>query len=131
MLGRLQLVVCVRLGAQPLNGVHHIGLLREHGIAELLRPVELAAHHGEHARRCGERLHAFIPALLVGFRLQCIALEVLVFVNPSGRLNDLERISRRHQHLGQQRVGIKRDRRNQRIELFRLESLIGGRTCRR
>src|SRR5262249_9041968 len=53
LLCRLELVVRIGPGAQPLNGVHHIGLLCQHGIAELLRPVELAAHHGENARRGG------------------------------------------------------------------------------
>src|SRR5262249_41805756 len=33
---RFELVVCIGLGAQPLDRVHHIGLLREHCITELL-----------------------------------------------------------------------------------------------
>jgi hypothetical protein len=33
---------------QPLDRVHDVGLLGEHGIAEFLRPVELFAHHGQH-----------------------------------------------------------------------------------
>jgi hypothetical protein len=33
-----------------LNGRHHLLLLRKEGIAELLCPVELLAHHRQHLR---------------------------------------------------------------------------------
>jgi len=39
-------------------------------------------------------------------------------------LHHLERIGRRHQHLRQQRIGIERDRRQQLVELFRLEQRL-------
>ena len=117
---RLQLVVRIRLGAQPLNGVHHIGLLRENCVTELLCPVQLVAHHLQHVGGCRERFDAFVPSLLVDLVLQRIALEILVLCDPTSRLHDLERIRRGHKDLCQQRVGIESYWGNQRIELFRL-----------
>jgi hypothetical protein len=34
-----------------LDRVHHVGLLRQHGVAEILGPIDLVAHHLEHVRR--------------------------------------------------------------------------------
>ena len=76
--GRLQLVVGLRLGTKPLDGVHDVGLLRQHRVAELLRPVELVAHHVEHVGRRRERLYAVVPVLLVERRLERIALKTLL-----------------------------------------------------
>src|SRR5262245_57728255 len=137
LLGRGQLVVGVRLRAQPLNRIHDVRLLRQHGVAELLRPVELRAHHGEHRRRRCELLEAVVPALLVDRGLELIALEILVLGGPAVGLHHLERIGRGDQHLRQQRIGIERDRRQQRVELFRFEQRLlgcgrrrgGGRLC--
>ena len=131
LLGRCQLFVRICLGAQTLDTVHYIGLLREHGVAELLRPVELVAHHVEHRRRGDERSHAFIPSLLIDGGFQGVVLEALVFLQPAAGLYDLERIGRRHHHLSEQIVRVKRDRREQRIDFFRLEQVSLSRcACR-
>ena len=116
-LGRLQLVVRLRLGAQALDGVHHIGLLGDNRIAELLRPVKLRTHQLQHVRRRHQGLDAVIPRLFVDRGLQRVALEILVRFEPTLGLHDVERIGRRHQHLGEQRIGVERDRRDQLIEL--------------
>ena len=50
LLVALEVACFVRLGAQELDLVHHLVLLGEKRIAELLRPVELVAHGLEHAR---------------------------------------------------------------------------------
>ena len=125
LLGRAELVAGLGPRAQPLNRVHYVRLLRQHGVAQLLRPVELAAHHLEHRRRRGERLHAVIPLLLVHRRLEIRAGEVLVGLDPALGLDHLERIGRGHEDFGKQGVGIERDRRHQRVELLRLEQLVG------
>src|SRR6185369_14339628 len=78
-----------------------------------------------------ERRHAFIPALFLGGSLQRIVLETLVLLQPAAGLDDLERVGRRHQHLGQQRVRVKRDRREERIDLSGLEQLVLRRSARR
>ena len=129
LLGRGEFVLRLRAGAQPLDGVHHVGLLREHGVAELLRPVELAAHHVEDRRRRGQRLHAVVPALLVGSGFELIALQRLVVLGPAIGLHDLERIGRGHQHFRQQGVGIKRDRGDELVKLLGLQRR-GRRLCR-
>src|SRR5439155_22172928 len=45
LLRRDELLVVISLGAQPLDRIHHVRLLREYGIAEALGPVDLVAHH--------------------------------------------------------------------------------------
>src|SRR5262249_52847894 len=130
LLGGLQLVVLLRPVSQPLDRVHHVRLLSQHRIAELLRPVELVAHHLEGIGCCREALDAVVPALLVDRGLERIALEILVLVDPTGGLHDLERIGRRHEHQGQQRVGVERDRRDERVELLGLEQLVARRRRR-
>jgi hypothetical protein len=87
--GRCQLVVRLSLRAQPLDRIHHVGLLRKKRIAEFLCPIELGAHHGEHGRRCNQCLHAAIPRLLVHRGLQLIVLELLVFSQPPIGLHHL------------------------------------------
>ena len=98
---RCQLVVGVGSRAKALDRIHHIRLLGEHGIAELLRPVELCAHRRQNVGHCGQRLDAFIPTLLVDCSFQRIILEILVLLRPPVRLYDLERIRRSHQNRGQ------------------------------
>ena len=50
LLGGSELAVGPRARAQPLDRVHDVRLLGQHGVAELLRPIELLAHHVQHAR---------------------------------------------------------------------------------
>src|SRR5262249_33278320 len=57
----LQLVIRLRFGTQALDRIHDVGLLSEHRIAELLRPVELVVHHGEYAWRRHQRFYAVVP----------------------------------------------------------------------
>src|SRR5262245_13653155 len=81
-LGRCQLVVRLSLRAQALHGIHDIGLLGQHRIAELLRPIELRAHHVEDGRRRRQRFQAVVPGLLVDRGLELISLEILVLGRP-------------------------------------------------
>ena len=75
LLGGDQLLVVIGLGAQALDRVHHVRLLREHGIAQVLGPVDLVAHHRNDVCGAGERLDAVVPRLLLDLRLQRIALQ--------------------------------------------------------
>ena len=124
LLGGRQLVVRLRPRLQALDRIHHVRLLSKHGVAERLGPVELVVHHLEHARRAGQRLDAVVPGLLVDFRFQLIAFEVLVLFDPAGGSHHFQRIGRSRQHVGEQRVRIERDRRNQRIQLLGLQQSI-------
>ena len=128
--GRLQLVVGLRLHTQALDRIHDVGLLRQHRVAELLRPVELVAHHVEHVGRGRERFYAVVPVLLVDRRLERVALESLVGIGPAVGLDDFERIGRGHEDFREQRVGIERDRSDQRIELASGQQLLRRRRSR-
>ncbi len=61
--------------------------------------------------------------LLVDLGLQRIALQRLVLLQPAIGLHHFQRIGRCCQHIGEQFVGIERDRRDQRLELLGLQQL--------
>ena len=71
-----------------------------------------------------QRLHAGIPSLLLDFFLEAIAVNILALHDPAFSLNDLERIGRCHQNLGQQCVWVERNRRHQRIKLLGFQELL-------
>ena len=50
LLGGLQFVVGLGLGAQALYSVHNVCLLINHGVAQLLRRIDLRVHHLENGR---------------------------------------------------------------------------------
>ena len=121
---RLQIAGGLRLGAQLLDSVEHILLLREEGIAELLGPVQLRAHHFKRLRHRGERLDARVPGLGLHRIFKRGAFHRRIGLRPARRFHDLERIGRSHQHLGQQRIRIERDRRHQLLDLPLRELLL-------
>src|SRR6185436_14294922 len=108
--------------------IEHFLLLRQERIAQLLRDVEFLVHRRQHLRKRGQRLHARIPFLLLQSVFERLLLQPRIRLCPARGLDDLQRIGRRHQDLRDQRVGIKRDRRDQRLDLFLLER---GGLCRR
>ena len=69
--------------------------------------------HFQHLRKRHERLHTRIPGLLLERVSQLPALErrVARLLNPAIGFDDFQRIGRRHQHLGDERIRIERDRR--------------------
>ena len=121
----------LRPPAQNLHGVEHILLLLEDGVAQLLRPFELVVHHLQHVREGHERLHRGVPALRLQRLRQRLALQrcALGLSEPARRLDDLDRIGGRHQHLRQQLVGEERDGREKLLEL-RLAEQFGVRLHR-
>ncbi len=54
------------LCAFPLDGVHHVLLLREKRVPQVRSPVDVGSHHVQHGREWQKRLHAGIPRDLVG-----------------------------------------------------------------
>ncbi len=103
--------------AQALDRVHHVGLLLEEGLAQVLGPVEPLAHHPDHARERDQRLDARIPVLVLDRAHRLVALKPRVALRPARRLDHLEGIGRSHQDLRQQRVGIERNRRQHLVQL--------------
>jgi hypothetical protein len=110
---------------EALDSAHDVRLLRQHGVAKLLRPLEFVVHHLQHRGRRCQRFDALIPALLADIGFELSAFETLVGGDPTRGLNNFERIGRGHQHLGNQRIGIERDRRHQRVELPGIQQLLG------
>ena len=124
LFGRLQLAIGLSLGAQALDRIHHVGLLRQHRIAEFLGPIEIVVHHGEYGRHRYQCLHARVPILIGERVVKLVALQGFVGLRPTIGLDHFERIGRRHEHLREQRIGIKRDRRHERVKLILAEGLL-------
>jgi hypothetical protein len=99
--------------------------LRQDGVAELLRPLEFVVQHLKHRGRCRQRFDALVPALFADFGFELGTAEPLVGGQPALGLNDFQRKGRGHQDLGDQRVGIERDRSQQRVELSSGQQLLG------
>ena len=83
-----------------------------------------------HVGQPGQGLNAGVPILLLDLRGQRFVFQVLVLIQPLLQLDDLQWISRSHQHLAEHRIGIERDGRNQRVQLIgrkRDDVLFSGR----
>jgi hypothetical protein len=75
--------------------------------------------------RCrDQRFDALIPVELLQCRLALLVGQLLVGIEPALRLDDLERIGRRHQHEREKIVRIERDGRNQGFEFCWLEQRL-------
>ncbi len=99
--GRLQVPGRIGLGTQTLHRIHHVLLLRQESVAKLLRPVEILVHLLQHLRHGGERFDCRIPGLLRHGILERLAADLGIGLDPARRLNDLQRIGRCHQDLGE------------------------------
>ena len=111
----------LRLRTQALHGVEHVLLLGQEGIAELLRPLELVGHRLQHLGKGDQRLHADVPGLGLDRLDRCVALDVRIGLYPARGIDDLERISGGHQHLGEHRIGVQGDWRDERLDLLGFE----------
>ena len=69
LLVRGQHIVRLRPLPEALDSVHDVRLLRQHCVSELLRPIELIAHHLQHRGRRCQRFDAGVPALRARPRL--------------------------------------------------------------
>ena len=118
LLGRLEVARILRLPAHPLHGVHHVGLLREEGVAEIGRPLDVVGEPLHDVGKRGQALDARVPVLLLDGVHQRLVLEVRVLRQPLLELHDLERIRGRREHLREERIRIESDGRDQRIELL-------------
>jgi len=110
---------CRRLATHTLNGVHHLGLLGEKGVAQLGGPFDVVEELLHDIGKRSQALNARVPVLLLdGFR-QLLVFQLLVLRQPLVKLDDFERIGGCREHLGEQRIGIECDRRNQTVQLIR------------
>jgi hypothetical protein len=111
LVGGLQVTGLLGLAPQPLDCIEHGRLLVRHRIAELLHPLQVPVHHHDDLREWHERFDARVPALLFQRFDQLVPFQLLVVVTlkPTRRSDDLKRVGRCHQYLGQQLVRIERD----------------------
>jgi len=98
--------------SHPLHGVHHIALLREEGIAEVGRPLDVVAQAFDDVGQPGEPLNGRIPIFLLDGGGEGLALQVGVPGQPLLQLDDFKRVRRGGKRLRQERIRIKGDRRH-------------------
>ena len=101
-----------------LDGVHHVLLLAQEGVADFRGHIKLLAHGGQHGREIDQRLDARIPGLFFELLGQNIPRALFVAFRPAISLDHLKGVGRGHEDLGNQIVRIEGDRRQQLGQLF-------------
>lgn len=111
LLSRFQRSASLSLGSHSLDRIRYpFGLIDER-VSEIARPLNVVVHLVDDIRELGDRFDIVVPRL--GIQLRNI---VRVF-NESCCLHDLQRIGRRRQHCRQQGIRIKRDGRDQFVQV--------------
>ena len=119
---RLQVAGRLRAGPELLDlGVHGV---RRAGIslAQVAEPLRAVSHAGEHVGIGDERFHAWIPGRGFERADRRIALQLRIGARPCGGGRDFLREHRRVQDVRDQRIGIKSDRCQHRVELALAEA---------
>ena len=114
---RLQGSFILGFTAHPLNRVHDVALLRQKSISQIRGPLNIFRQALHDIRKSGHRLNTWIPGLFRDRINQRLVLQPRVVSEPLMELNDLKGIGGSHQRLAQQRVGIQRNGRHERVEL--------------
>ena len=105
-------------GAHTLNRIHHVALLRQESISQVRGPLDVVRQLFHQIGKHRHGLYARIPVLLHRGICQRLVLETFVLRQPLLELNDFERIGGGHQRLAEQRIGIKGDRRDKRVQFL-------------
>jgi hypothetical protein len=123
LFGRLETAGLLGLAPQPLDRIEHGRLLVRYRITELLHPVQVLVQHRNDLRERHQRFDARVPAFLFQSFDQFTALQLLVAVilKPTRHRDDLQRVGRCHQYLGQQLVRVERDWSEHRVKLLDIE----------
>ena len=111
----LQVAGIDRLTAKTLHGGEHCGLIGVHRRTELLRPVEVLAHHVDDGRELQQGTHAGAEAGLLGLGIERITGRFLL-QQPIAAVHHFLGMRRRAQQHPEQRIRIQRDRREQFLE---------------
>jgi hypothetical protein len=90
-------------------------LLRQECVSQIRRPLDIAGHTLHHVWKLYQALYAWVPRLLCHRVRQRFAFQTLVPINPLLKLDNFKWISGSGQGLGEERIRIKSDRRDQRI----------------
>ena len=104
-----------------LHGVHHVALLGQHRIAQVLGPIQVVAHAVQDIREVGQGLHARVPSLIGQCVFQVGPFEIRVALPPAIGLHDLQGVGGGHQNLGYETVRVQGDGRYQLLELIARE----------
>ena len=120
---RFELARVHRAIAQKLDPGHRLDFLAGEGGAERLGPVEVIGHHRDDLREDDQRLDARVPRQELQRVRQIVALQarIAAVLQPFPGVEQLVGKGRCHQHLGQQLIRVKRDRRQHLVELRRAE----------
>jgi len=92
LFGGFEVAFVLSFLAHALNRVHDILLLREEGIAQVRRPLDVISKALHDIGKCGHGLDTGIPRLLGDSIGECFIFEAGVFGQPLLQLNQLERI---------------------------------------
>ncbi len=127
-----QLAALACLGAQILDGIHHVSLLRNECVPEIGHPLHVGIQPRQHVGKCHQRLHTGVPVLLLCRYHQLTPAQIAVILHPRARIHDFLRIGTRHKDLAQQRIRIKRNRHHEIAQLVTRERrvLLRGRILR-
>ena len=112
----LKAPVSRRQRARMLNRFQYISLLGNHRLAELVRPLQVVVHAVEHVGELQQHKDAGVP-----FRVWLRFSLAVVLPQKPGRFNHVQQCCGCRQDVGDQRVGIKRDWRNQLLQVSRSE----------
>ena len=127
-----QIAFVLRLFAHALHGIHYIALLGQEGVAEISRPLNVVRQAIDHVGQGGEGLDACIPRLFRDSIGQRFVLQVLVLLQPLLELNNFQGIRGSRQNLSEHGIGIKCNRRDERVQLIRRDfrcHLLRGARC--
>jgi hypothetical protein len=90
----LQIPRALRLGAHPLYGVHHVGLLCQNGVTKVCRPLDVVRKPFDDIGKGRQCLNGRVPGLLHYCVLQGLVFKAWVLTQPLLELHDLQWISR-------------------------------------
>ncbi len=109
----------IGLCPQTLDGRRNLALIGRDRRPNRGIVVDVLSHHLDYLGKARQGDEGWIKTLLLGSRRQLRHAEVLVLPQPVIEIQDLLRIGRRRRNLRQQSIGIKRNRRQQLIQLLR------------
>jgi hypothetical protein len=109
----------VSLGSQSLNRGRNRSLIRQKGLPDGGVIVNVLRHHVQHLRKIRQRNKCRIKPLPLRRIGEGRARKPGVLLQPVIYVQDFLRIRRGGRDLSQQRIGVKRDRSQQLVELLR------------
>ena len=102
-----------------MGGIHNVGLLGKKCVAQVGGPLDVVGEPLYDIGEGGESLNAWVLRLLGDCVGESFVLQRRVLLEPLLELNDFERIGRSGESLGQERIRIESDGRDEGVELVR------------